>query len=219
MNSSMLGTLDCFIMIFIMNGPSPSILNLESGRRSAPPLFIKFIILCRIFLPLVSFFLRRTFSPQKVKNMLTSMPIEAAVVAKMNAASTLSKSPEKTTILNFSFSMLIPPDPFLSLLSLIQRRHFAQTADNRRQFFQNIIDIRFGIILAQRENQGAVNILRVDAGCQEHVRRLKRFGNAGRAGRNRDPLHIQEHRHGFSLNVFRAAAGMARQALNWMAGH
>src|SRR3989338_9027210 len=54
-NSSILGTFDCFIMIFIISGPIPSRLNLESGSRSAPPLFMKFIIFCRIFLPLVSF--------------------------------------------------------------------------------------------------------------------------------------------------------------------
>ncbi|MNL61587.1 hypothetical protein D3C87_1855330 [compost metagenome] len=37
-------------------------------------------------------------SPQKVKNMETSMPMVAAPVAMMKAARLLSRSPEKTTI-------------------------------------------------------------------------------------------------------------------------
>src|SRR4030043_311199 len=51
-------------------------------------------------------FLLMMFNPQKVKNMVTSIPILAAVVAIMNAAIALSKSPLNTTMVNFSFSAM-----------------------------------------------------------------------------------------------------------------
>ena len=43
-----------------------------------------------------------TFKPQKVKNIVTCMPIEAPVVATMKAASARSSSPLKSTIVILS---------------------------------------------------------------------------------------------------------------------
>ena len=52
---------------------------------------------------------RRAFSPQKVKNIDTSSPIDAAPLARMNEASTLSNSPENTTKDFLSFSRAAAP--------------------------------------------------------------------------------------------------------------
>ena len=52
---------------------------------------------------------RSAFRPQKVKNIDTSSPIATAPLARMNAASTLSSSPEKTTNDFLSSSLAAAP--------------------------------------------------------------------------------------------------------------
>jgi hypothetical protein len=60
-----------------------------------------------------------TFNPQKVKNIVTSIPMLAAVVAMMKLARALSKSPLKTTMVTFSFSVIVlsSETSFLSFLT------------------------------------------------------------------------------------------------------
>jgi hypothetical protein len=50
----------------------------------------------------------RIFKPQKVKNIATSIPLAAAVVARVNAAIALSISPENRIMVILSFILLFP---------------------------------------------------------------------------------------------------------------
>ena len=55
----------------------------------------------------------RTFNPQNVKNIVTSLPIDAAPVAMINEAIALSRSPLNTTIVapffSFTTGALVAP--------------------------------------------------------------------------------------------------------------
>src|SRR3989304_2083968 len=90
---------------FIIHVPRPNMWNLESFNLFVPPLFNRLNIFCLNPLPVMPpSFLLRIFSPQKVKNMVTSIPMLAPVVAMIKAARALSNSPLKTTMVSFSFS-------------------------------------------------------------------------------------------------------------------
>ena len=64
---------------------------------------------------------RSAFSPQKVKNIDTSSPIDAAALARMNEASTRSNSPENTTNDFLSLSRAAAPPAAISLPPLRNR--------------------------------------------------------------------------------------------------
>ena len=87
-----------FIIPLIIFAPTPPIFIRDSPNFTEPrgiknpnifsiKLFFNFTLLER----------RRIFSPQKVKNIVTFLPIAAAPFAIMNAAIVLSRSPENTT--------------------------------------------------------------------------------------------------------------------------
>jgi hypothetical protein len=58
----------------------------------------------KFFLTFIFLGLRRIFNPQKVKNIVTFLPMAAAAFAIMKDAIALSKSPEKTIIFFASFA-------------------------------------------------------------------------------------------------------------------
>jgi hypothetical protein len=62
-------------------------------------------------------FLLMIFSPQKVKNMVTSIPILAPVVASIKADNARSSSPLKTTMVSFSFSAICYPIKVISAMN------------------------------------------------------------------------------------------------------
>src|SRR5450756_1810254 len=77
-----------FMSDFITPVPAPSMFIWDSFKWSAPPLFIMFIIHCmKLFFPRARLPFLTTPSPQKVKNIVTSMPIEAPVLARLKAVS------------------------------------------------------------------------------------------------------------------------------------
>ena len=94
----------------------PPKLNFEGPRRSMPPRFMMLSILPKNPLPVgLPFWM--ALRPQKVKNMVVSMPMAAAVVAMMNAANTLSMSPLKTMMEHFvCLRSFFPPCVYQILL-------------------------------------------------------------------------------------------------------
>ncbi|KAF5028382.1 hypothetical protein DSECCO2_659630 [anaerobic digester metagenome] len=83
----------------IILAPIPPMFILESPSFLLPRgIIMPNILDMKSFLTLTFSGLRKTFRPQKVKNMLTLRPMAAAALAMMNEAMALSRSPEKTMI-------------------------------------------------------------------------------------------------------------------------
>ncbi len=102
-NSGMPGIRCCRMTRFISLVPKPPKWNRESGSVSAPPLLrTPNMRRSQSFAALGAPFRRMVLRPQKVKNMVTCIPMAAAPVAMMKAAITRSISPLRTTIVTLS---------------------------------------------------------------------------------------------------------------------
>jgi len=111
MRSARLGTLLSRMIFFIMAVPPPSMFILDSFIWSGPAGIIAPNSRSTADLsPLGASSRRSALRPQKVKNMATSSPMATAPLAMMNAASTLSRSPEKMMNVFFSFIRAAGPD-------------------------------------------------------------------------------------------------------------
>ena len=109
-----------FITILIILSPMPSMCMLES---------LSFLLPLGIIKPNIESitpFFTSTFpgllsilSPQKVKNSVTFLPIEAAPLAIIKAAIALSKSPLKTTMVLLSFAITSDATNLFTLFNVL----------------------------------------------------------------------------------------------------
>ena len=120
-NDSRESTFLSSMTFFIMAVPIPPIFILESFSLPVPLGIIKpNIFSIKDFLTFCASAFLSTFNPQKVKNMVTGLPIAAAPFAMIKDANTLSRSPLNTiSVFPCGSSVSSPfftsqvPDPFL----------------------------------------------------------------------------------------------------------
>ena len=94
-----------FMTFFIIAVPIPPMFILDNLSLLLPSgIIIPNIFSIMDFFGFTAFALRRALSPQKVKNIVTGLPIAAAPLAIMKEASTLSRSPLNTIIVLPCFS-------------------------------------------------------------------------------------------------------------------
>ena len=98
-NSARSGTLWSCMTFLIIDAPAPAKFIVDSGRSSAPAGSIADITFSRAVLSRLGASGRRNaLRPQNVKKIDTCSPIDSAPLPMMNAAMSLSRSPENTTI-------------------------------------------------------------------------------------------------------------------------
>ena len=98
-----------FMTLPIIQGPIPAKFILDMPSFLTPRgIIIPNMLWRKLFLALTFLGFRMALRPQKVKNMVTSSPMEAAPLAIINAAMTLSKSPLNTMIVFLVVSITFP---------------------------------------------------------------------------------------------------------------
>src|SRR5262249_32273535 len=132
-------------------------------------------------LPAKLFLRRSAVSPQKVKKMLTCWPMAAAPVAITKAASTRSRSPEKTTMVTRSSGCRAS--------SSATRRSSAATRSPSIGRAADSVEMR-GCVLMSSPSQRALEVVHVDVLAVLALGRLRdQLHVAGRLGPSLEVLH------------------------------
>ena len=79
----------------------------------------------------------------------------------------------------------------------------SQLLYDSRQMFQQIIDVRFGVIEAETKTNAAASVSGAATHGQEHVRRIKGAGSASRTAGGADSKLVQQQQNALGLDVFK----------------